>query len=355
MTFETTQGVPARPDAPQRAVLRLNNVGELRLLFAASVMLSHSLLLLDPDGFRIVRTVLNSEAAVQGFFILSGFLVFGSYSRIAEPLRFWRRRFARIYPGYCAAVLVFLALGLIQAGLRGVEIEWSALPRYLLANLSTLNFLQPEVGGVFAGNPISAINGALWSIKVEMMFYAVVPVLFVVGRVAGFVALAVMLIVAGTLYWPLLQVTGELAGTAVPLSFKFQLPGQLHYFGLGVALFALASGAMGKRAFLAVVLLAVALLVIAGQPREALQAGVLVAIIAIGTAMPALPDVQRGRDVSYGIYLAHFPIVQLLLAGGVAALPLPLYVGAVVVLATAYALFSWRFVEKPALALEKLR
>lgn len=351
MTLETTTGMAAQADARPRKGLRLNNVGELRVLFAASVMFSHSLLLLDPDGYRLVRIVLNSEAAVQGFFILSGFLVFGSYGRIAEPLLFWRHRLVRIYPGYCVAVLVFLALGLTQAGLLGAEIAWSDVPAYLAANLSTLNFFQPEVGGVFAGNPMQAINGALWSIKVEIMFYAAVPLLFALGRRVGFHLLAALLIVAGALYWPTLQFASAHAGIDLPLSLKFQLPGQLHYFGLGVALFALAQGRIGRPAFAAIVLLTLALLLAAAQVREAIQAAVLVGIIGGGTALPALPDTQGGRDLSYGIYLAHFPIIQLLLAAAGADLPLLLYLSAVVVLAIAYAQFSWHLVEKPSLAL----
>lgn len=353
MTIESTIKAGRTAPGPGAARgVRFNNISHLRLLFAASVMLSHSLLLLEPDGFRLVRTILNSEAAVQGFFILSGMLVFGSFSRIERWGTFWRRRAARIYPGYLVAVLVFLGLALLQAHLRQTAVAWDQLPRYLAANLSTLNFLQPTIEGVFAGNPHPAINGALWSIKVEIMFYACVPALFWIGRRIGFATLAAALIVAGALWWPALLWLGAQTGHEVALSYKFQLPGQLHYFALGVGLFAVTQGTIGRGALAGLVALMIALLLVAGQPREAVQALVLVSVIGALTHLPAMPEPFGGRDLSYGIYLAHFPIVQLLVAAGVAAaLPVPAYVGLVVVLAGVYALGSWHLVEKPALAL----
>jgi peptidoglycan/LPS O-acetylase OafA/YrhL len=331
--------------------LRLRNVSELRLFFAASVLLSHAATLANPAGYAPLRMVLNSEAAVQGFFVLSAFLVCGSYSRILDPLKFYKRRFLRIYPAYIMAVLLFLGLGIAQALLRGVPVAWNELPRYLAANLSTLNFIQPTLGGVFAGNAITAINGALWSIKVELMFYAVLPLLFAVGQRTSFFALAAVMIAAGALYWPILTWLGESLGVAWPPSFRYQLPGQLHFFGLGVALFAWSRHKIGTRGMMALAVWAPLLLVMVGARYEATHALVLVTIIAGVTALPQVPDVLLGQDTSYGVYLSHFPLIQLLLAAGMGAAPFALYAVTVAALAFAYGLLSWRFVEKPALSL----
>ena len=357
MTFESAQPVESIPAAPAAARgVRFNNISHLRLLFAASVMVSHALLLLDPNSYRLIRIVLNSEAAVQGFFILSGMLVFGSFARIASASSFWRRRLARLYPGYAVAVLVFAGLVLAQAMLQGVAVEWDTVPRYLAANLATLNFLQPTIGGVFEDSHQPAINGALWSIKVELMFYAFVPLLFAIGRRVGFGLLAAALIAAGVLYWPVLLWLGEQAGVGIPVSFKFQLPGQVHYFALGVGLFAVTEGRIDMRAMALLVGLMIALLALVGQSREALQAAVLVAIIGGVSRLPAVAEPFGGRDLSYGIYLAHFPLIHILLAAGAAAvLPVGAFVALVVVLAGLYALASWHLIEKPALALGKPR
>jgi peptidoglycan/LPS O-acetylase OafA/YrhL len=350
VTLETNSAVTSHGVETHPRGVRLNNVAELRLLFASSVMLSHSALLANPDGYRVLRTLLNSEASVQGFFILSGFLVCGSFSRIGDPLVFYKRRLLRIYPAYLVAVLLFLALGLGQAMLRGIPIAWGELPRYLAANLTTLNFLQPTVGGVFAGNPMPAINGALWSIKVELMFYALLPLLYAIGQRISLAALAALLIAGGALYWPVLNWLGDSWGMAVPLSLKFQLPGQIHYFGIGIALFARSRGQISNFTLLALIVWALALLMAFSGGREAIQALVLVAIIGGGTVLPQVRDVFGGQDISYGVYLSHFPTIQLLLAAGMGAAPFGLYLACVVVIAVAYGIASWRLIERPALA-----
>ena len=349
MTLESNSAVTGHgvDIHPPRA--RLNNVAELRLLFAASVMLSHAALLSDPASYVPLRFILNSEAAVQGFFILSGFLVCGSYSRIGDPLKFYVRRFMRIYPAYLVAVLLFLALGIAQAMLSGVTVAWHELPRYLAANLTTLNFLQPTVGGVFAGNSIEAINGALWSIKVELMFYAVLPLIYVIGRRSSFTFVAAALIAAGALYWPVLNWLGDQWDLPVSHSFRVQLPGQLQYFGLGVALFARSRGEIGTMTMVALAAFAVVLLAVVNDPREAAQALVLIVIIGGLTALPQMPAPFAGQDLSYGIYLSHFPLVQLLLVAGMGSAPFLLYLATVVILATAYGFLSWRLIERPAL------
>lgn len=330
--------------------LRLNNIAELRLFFAASVMFSHAALLRQPDGMLLLRIILNSEAAVQGFFILSGFLVSGSFARLHAPQTFWRRRFWRIYPGYAVAVLFFAMLAMAQAAwLDGVR-AFPDAARYFAANFATLNFLQPTITGVFADNPMQPVNGALWSIKVELMFYAILPFVIFAANRFGYRAVVLALILAGTLYWPALQALGAALGHEVPGSLRLQLPGQLHYFGLGVALFAFSKGHLSRTTVVLLLALMLLLLFVQGHWREALQASVLVAIIAGVTKMRQLPSITGERDLSYGIYLSHFPIIQILLAFGAGAWPTALYFAAVVACATAYALASWHGIEKPALS-----
>lgn len=355
MTIESNVPVAEASRPPAGSALRLRNVTELRLLFAASVVLSHAAALIDGNGHHWLRIILNSEAAVQGFFILSGYLVCGSYDRIRAPIEFYKRRFLRIYPAYFVAVLLFIALGLAQAAALGNAVRWPELPRYLIANLATLNFLQPGVGGVFAGNQVEVVNGALWSIKVEIMFYACLPLLYALGRRLSFAALALALITLGAIWWPALNWLGAQWGVTPPLSFKYQLPGQLHYFGLGIALFARSRGHLSPAVMIGILVWTLLLLVGLGETREAVHALVLVAVIGTLSALPQLPDVLGGQDISYGIYLCHFPLIQLLLAAGLGQLPFLVYLAIVVLLVVGYGLASWRLVERPALALGQRR
>ena len=355
MSFESSVPVDAPSPAERRATqpLRLNNISELRLVFAACVVLSHTVQLAAAHQFDVIRVVMNSEVAVQGFFILSGYLVFGSYDRIRDPATFYIRRFLRIYPAYFVAVLLFLALALVQTALLGRGIAWDEVGPYLAANLATLNFLQPTIGGVFAGNLAQAINGALWSIKVEMMFYAAVPLLFGATRYVPMVVLALALVAFGVAWWPALSFLGEAWGGAVPESLRNQLPGQLHFFGLGVALFALSKGILRPAGLVAIVLFALVSLVAVGDAKAAAHALGLVTVIGVVSAMPKLNTIFARTDVSYGVYLCHFPIIQMLLASGAASWPFWLYLAAIVAPVAVYGIASWVLIERPALAFSR--
>lgn len=354
MTIESTS-LPARGgDASARpAGLRLNNIAELRLLFAACVVISHAVQLAAASSYDILRIVLNSEVAVQGFFILSGYLVFGSYDRIRAPLTFYRRRIARIYPAYFVAVVLFLVLVLAQAATLGGAIDWEDVGPYLAFNLLTLNFLQPEIGGVFAGNSMAAINGALWSIKVELMFYACVPPLFALAARTSHTALALALIVIGSAWRPVVELVGAQLGLGPLEPLWNQLPGQLHYFGLGIALFAFSKGHLSLSQLLAILGFALALVLVLAGVRSAANVLGLVAVIGVLSSAPALGTVFAETDISYGIYLCHFPLIQMLLAGGAGDWPFALYFAAIIVIVPIYGLLSWRLIERPALALGK--
>ena len=87
-----------------------NNLDFLRLFFALIVIFSHSFAIskgadsLDPLARWTRGESTFGEAAVAFFFIVSGFLISGSWLRSSSASQYLKRRFLRIFPGYiCAA------------------------------------------------------------------------------------------------------------------------------------------------------------------------------------------------------------------------------------------------------------
>jgi peptidoglycan/LPS O-acetylase OafA/YrhL len=164
---------------------------------------------------------------------------------------------------------------------------------------------------------------------------------------------SLVLIVAGIVWWPLLVAIGTHVGVGVPEALRNQLPGQLHFFGLGLALFAYSRGMLGHLGLGAVVGIALALLIVLADVRAAANVLGLVTVIGFLSSARSMKTVFSRTDISYGIYLCHFPIIQMLLAAGAGEWPVLTYLAAILALVSLYGILSWNLIERPSLELEK--
>jgi exopolysaccharide production protein ExoZ len=110
------------------------------------------------------------SAGVDLFFVLSGYLIYGSL--ISRPQNFWiymQRRVRRIYPAFVVVFVVYVALSFIFPAEN--KIPKSLLPgaMYLVENF----LLLP---GIF---PITPLITVAWSLSYEMFYYLVLPVVVV--------------------------------------------------------------------------------------------------------------------------------------------------------------------------------
>src|SRR6476646_3313529 len=91
--------------------LHQNNFDFLRLIFALSVIITHSYPLsglpeIDPLHRLTAGQLSFSYVGVRGFFVISGFLIYESLMRSKGLDDYFIKRILRIYPG----LLVVLAL-----------------------------------------------------------------------------------------------------------------------------------------------------------------------------------------------------------------------------------------------------
>jgi peptidoglycan/LPS O-acetylase OafA/YrhL len=317
-----------------------NNFDLLRLLFATLVMLYHITVLTGQEsGFILFHL---PTQAVDGFFIISGFLVASSADRTDGAWRFYVKRLLRLYPLYALTVIGQAAamsalLGLSYPGL------WREASLYLAANLSFANFVKPAMGNALAGLPVPIINPSLWTLKIEVAFYLILPALILLVRGYGRWVLVAILI-------------GSIAYRAtlgpIDAALARQLPGALQFFAVGAVahFFRLERYCRGPGAIAACVVAAFLCFGIWDQLPAILEAPVLgVFVITFAVALPA---VHLRHDISYGVYLLHAPLIQLLLlATRSAGLPLwqslPLFCAVTATLAFIVA----RAIEEPAVAL----
>lgn len=325
----------------------INNFDLLRFAFALTVFCVHSAVLSANDYLLSLTGILSSEVSVKSFFVVSGFLIFMSYQNSQNTSSYFSKRIRRIYPAYLFVILASVLLGVFFTTLS-VNEYWSFITlKYFLANFTFLNFLQPELPGLFSNNLNHAVNGALWTLKIEVMFYILVPLMVVCFNRFGRLSVMALLFISSIIYSYILSALAQSNGGGTFTELQRQLPGQLTFFIVGAAGYYYFE-AFKKYALYLVPISVLAFLLKAHLPwtiLEPLALGILV--IYFATIFPYLGNFGKHGDFSYGIYILHFPILQLLIAHHLFVDSPVLFITVAAFLVIICSILLWHFVEKP--------
>jgi peptidoglycan/LPS O-acetylase OafA/YrhL len=319
--------------------MRKNNFDIVRLTLATIVVLVHCFDLSQNKSLAIIWHIVSARMAVEGFFAISGFLIFASYERCASLKEYFTNRAFRILPGYWLSTIFCLAIAFSMGHFQ--------VGKFLLANLTFANFLHPNIAGVFDSNPgNNAMNGALWTIKTEVLFYVAVPIIVWLGRRLQRDAILWALFALSILYRILL---------AHHETLSLQLPGQLSFFMVGALIYYHLE--FFKKHGKWIMLAAVLCFGLHTWTGWFFLRPAAIAALTLGASL-LLPQVKgptRWGDFSYGTYILHYPIVQLIVAAGLFTVhPWVALLLTVTIVAIA-ATMSWFFVEKPSLAHSRSR
>jgi peptidoglycan/LPS O-acetylase OafA/YrhL len=329
------------------ARLGLNNFDLLRFLFAFSVFLVHSYVLSRAETLSILSNLLSSEIAVKCFFVVSGFLIFMSYENSSNTARFFLKRARRIYPAYFSIVLICAVLGSAISSLSWSEYWSFSVLKYIIANLVFLNFLHPNLPGIFENNSLQAVNGALWTLKIEVMFYLFVPLAVLAFRKFGRLAVIIVLYLASVLYSVIILELVKRTGLDSYMELQRQLPGQLTFFLAGAASYYYFQY-LAKYGLWLLVLAVTAFILRVWLPWVAIEPIVLAIIVVyFACIFPCMGNFGKYGDFSYGIYIIHFPILQVLISFGLFNDSPWLMLTSAGLLIFAIAILFWNFIEKP--------
>jgi peptidoglycan/LPS O-acetylase OafA/YrhL len=297
---------------------------------------------------------ISAPFAVQAFFVVSGFLVTMSFENSRSIRSYAVKRLRRIAPAYVVVVLA-AATGLCSLSSLPIRDYFggSGFWRYVGFNLCLSNFAAPTLPGVFGSNFSPAVNGSLWTIKIEVAFYCIVPLMVWAARKVGYKTILIAIFIVSVAWKTGFDALAAARHAKIYSELGKQLPGQMSYFVGGAWAYYRTREGRGVHAVaaLAAVLLC---LTTSGVLRDVLQP-LSVATIVWWAAVkcPRLPSPGRHGDFSYGTYLYHFPLIQSVIALGVFRWsPLAGCLSVVAMVAGAAAL-SWHFVEHPALAAKR--
>ncbi len=290
-----------------------NNFDAIRFGLAFIVFLVHAYELSQSEGLRFLSGTLSSQIAVQSFFVVSGFLIFMSYEKTKDLRKYAAKRIRRIYPAYAAVVILSAVLGCFISSLDASSYFSRELLKYLVANLVFLNFLQPNLPGVFSENAYTEVNGALWTLKIEVLFYMAVPLFAFLFRKLGTWRVIIVAYLLSVLYEVIMQYLAAQTGRGIYVVLARQLPGQLSYFMAGAFIYYYwdAISRWSGAALLAGVGAYAAGRYVGAGLLEPL--GLALIVVYLSYFFRYLGNFGRYGDFSYGIYILHFPVLQTLI------------------------------------------
>lgn len=334
-----------------------NNFDLIRVFAATQVAVLHAAENLDYQNWWL--SWLGLFPGVPIFFFVSGFLIYGSFESSLKgdkPLyNFYVKRFLRLYPALWLCILFSGALIWFSGYLATTDYEAYEVGVWVFTSSTFFQFYNPDF---LRGFGVGAINGSLWTIAVELQFYLLTPLVYFVLKKAKFIIIITLILfcIINTLHVQYNQqetiIEKLFAVSFAPWFYMFMLGAiaykQKHYLHLI------------QKTPLTVIFL---LFLVAWQLSSSLGlnwgnsinvVGFLILIILtlkFAITKPHISDnlLQR-NDISYGIYIFHMPIVNLLIFTNITGLK-----GWLISLAATFAiaLFSWFLVEKPLLGLKK--
>ncbi len=240
---------------------------------------------------------------VQLFWCISGFVFFHVYTaeNAAPKVRFksfWIKRFARLYPLHLFTLLLVIALQslfLLQNGYYFVyqHNDW----QHLLLQLLMASHWGMQDGYSF--------NGPIWSVSVEILAY----LLFFIWCVTGKWNRALLVTVVGILYWLEQQ-------TILECVLLFFTGGLVHYVNR--------QSHPWLRRSLVLLLIASSLLMLLASEQAGgfyaispeMRAGLVLSMCALTVHIASHIQLSGGKrhqafvlgDLTYSIYLMHFPV-----------------------------------------------
>lgn len=358
-----------------------NNFNFWRLFFAVLVIFSHSWIVAygpENHGFEpLIQLTAGQNTfgviAVCGFFLISGFLLTGSWQNSKGLLDFSIRRILRIFPALfvCLFACVFIVgpLGLRGWGAGDLHTYFFNPDTYRLFNYAWLGRIWPEVPGVFSTNPMSeVVNLSLWTIKYEVYCYMILALMGIMRQIKPVSMLIVFLSFyilynVSDSYNPFYILNKTLVAYPFPLSTQVSriffvlmvspMPHLLSFFLAG-SVFYLWRDAIPRSFWLAILsMVGIGLSFHQGMSWTLPILGSYLLVYASLTPKLPLSAVGKNWDISYGVYLSAWPIQQLLVYYGIGrSHPILIFISTLPIVCL-LAIASWVFVEKPCIDLKK--
>ncbi len=321
----------------------------LRIIMALMVVFGHAAVVKVGDSSVEAKLFFHytpSYTAVNAFFIVSGFLVTRSMLHRGDMAGFAAARILRIFPALLAFVLITTFV--MGSAVTSMPLsDYLTDPQTLTQPFRVLSFIQTEMylPGTFEGNPEQDSGAALWTLRYEFLAYIGTFVAFALGLLRSRSLIAMQFVIFALAY-PIAIRTGLY--DALPATAQAVLRFGLAY-GLGAAIFAFRE-TLRFRLWAPALFFGLAALLHKTPEMEVLfNLGVASLVFWLAyVKAPKWTWLQKLDDVSYGVYIYHWAVLQCLILISPTFNTVALAITAAII-SSVLAWLSWHIIEKPAL------
>jgi len=366
ISTEIKNAIPAadRP-AQLKQAFRVNNFDFIRLFAALQVAILHSISYLDlSEVMSGVILFLELFPGVPIFFFVSGFLISKSYESNPKLSEYAQNRVLRIYPALFLCTILSMLSVYITGYFTDKGISFAQALPWIVSQFSVAQFYTPSFMRDYG---VGTLNGSLWTISVELQFYLVVPVVYYFLKKSApknnnfnIISLIVFFVIAHSLVVNLgesnpdnmlLKLTGV---SFLPWVYMF-LVGMLFQknFEKLHSLFAdKAIVILPTYIALAYALTHYGNFQLGNTITPELYPLLAITVFSVAYSTPSLSKrLFKGNDYSYGIYIYHIPVINLMVTYGLTDHVAYLYL--TLIASCTLAAASWWLLEKPCLSLKR--
>jgi len=294
---------------PNLDSLKDNSFNAIRLFCCLIVIIGHCFDI-SATHFRF-RSLIDMHISVCIFFILSGFWVTKSFLSSQNLKEYAIKRIKRLLPLYYISVFLFAIICSSFSTLSIRQYFTSSLFwKYLFWNSCFLNFMCPSLPGVFEN---VAINGALWTIKVEIGFYIILPILiFVLNKIISKTKQNIFLVIIYVLSVLWSELLSKFSSVLhIPSQLAHQLPGFMSYFVMGMLFLLNWDKLISKKNYFIIPSLIIFVLHYFTKTEILMPCALTCILMWLGTSLKCFKRVGMPLDYSYGMYLFHFPLANI--------------------------------------------
>jgi peptidoglycan/LPS O-acetylase OafA/YrhL len=346
-------------------ISRENNFDLLRLIAAIQVFIGHAS---EHLGMNLgyFGKILGYFPGVPIFFAISGFLITLSYDRNKDIKKYLHNRFLRIYPALwvCTVFIVFTFIFFKAFSLKTYFTKDFII--WFFCQITIFQYYTPDI---LRGWGVSAPNGSLWTIPVEIEFYVAIVLIFILlKKIPILIKIGVLFIISYgiNMYYSYLTTTfGEnnflkLIGVSIfPHLFNFIIGAAIYLLWKKIRKIIENKGIIWLSIY-SVYTIIFSIILKGYSPSYypnmlGLVATLLLSITTISLAFSFKTFSKkyiRGIDLSYGIYIYHMPIINIFVNYNRTGYP-GYYMIIIFWIILILSFLSWTFVEKRCLLLKK--